>query len=179
VLGCVVSEALYRAAPALTEGKLSRMRAELIRQESLAAIAREMGLSAHLRLDESAAMNGGASRPSILSNALEAIFGAALLDGGYDAARRVIEHSFGAALARPDDAALQKDPKSRLQEYLHAKKLQLPQYRIVSTSGPKQSQTFEVECLVEDLQTRASGSGGTRRHAEQEAAGRVLKLLGA
>ena len=177
VLGCVVTESLYRSAPGLPEGKLSRLRAELIRQESLARIAREIGVSEFLRLDESTSRNDGAARPSILANALEAIYGAVFLDGGYEAARIAVIQTFGAALTKADAAKLQKDPKSRLQEYLHAKRLRLPQYRLVSTHGPKQDQTFEVECLVNDLELKASGSGSSRQRAEQQAAGNLLGLL--
>ena len=177
VLGCVVTESLFRAAPELSEGKLSRLRAELIRQESLACVARELGLSEFLRLDESTSRNEGATRPSILADTLEAIFGAVLLDGGYEAARSAIVHSFGPALTQADPAAVEKDPKSRLQELMHARRRSLPQYRLVSTHGPKQRQTFEVECVVEDLDLRGLGSGSSRRRAEQETAANLLKLL--
>ena len=179
VLGCVVTESLYRTAPGLPEGKLSRLRAELIRQESLARIARDLGVAGFLRLDKSTSRNDGAARPSILSNALEAIYGAIFLDGGYQAARSAVVHTFGSALTKADAAALQKDAKSRLQEYLHSKHLHLPQYRLASTNGPKQDQTFEVECAVNDLGLKASGSGSSRQRAEQQAAASLLKLLAA
>ena len=177
VLGLVVTEALYRAWPAVAEGKLSRLRADLIREESLAAIARGLGLSEFLRLDLSTARNDGASRPSILADALEAVFGAVLLDGGYDAARAAVVHCFGPSLTQADASAVEKDPKSRLQELLHAQRRKLPLYRLVSTHGPKQRQSFEIECLLEDAGQSARGVGSSRRRAEQQAAANLLKLL--
>ena len=99
------------------------------------------------------------------------------MDGGYEAARKAIVHTYGAALAQADASTLNKDPKSRLQEFLHAKRLRLPQYRLVSTHGPKQEQKFEVECVVTDLDLQSNGTGSSRQRAEQEAAGNLLKLL--
>jgi ribonuclease-3 len=177
VLGCAVTELLFRRHPDLPEGKLSRIRAGLIREESLARIGRELGIAAFLRLDESTARNEGAERPSILADALEAVYGAVFLDGGYAAAREVIERTFGAALTQLDPDAVEKDAKTRLQEYLQAKRRAKPQYRVVSTSGAKQNLIFEIECAVDDLALKATGSGSTRQRAEQQAAGNLLKLL--
>jgi len=177
VLGCVVTEALFRRHPGLPEGKLSRIRAGLIREESLARIGRELGIAAFLRLDESTARNEGAERPSILADALEAVYGAVFLDAGYEAAREVVERTFGKALTELDPDAVEKDAKTRLQEYLQAKRCAKPQYRVVSTSGAKQNLTFEIECLVADLDLKASGSGTSRQRAEQQAAGNLLSLL--
>jgi len=177
VLGCVVTEVLFRSAPDLAEGKLSRLRAELIREESLARIAMELGLPEFLRLDRSTSSNEGATRPSILADTLEAIFGAVFLDGGYDAVRVAIAHTYGSALTKADAAALQKDPKSRLQELLHARRRSPPEYRLIGTHGPKQRQTFQVECVVGDLDLSAAGSGSSRRAAEQSAAENLLKLV--
>ncbi|MBC7802648.1 MAG: ribonuclease III [Candidatus Parcubacteria bacterium] len=178
VLGCAVTELLFQRHPELSEGKLSRMRAGLIREESLARIAREIGIAAFLQLDESTARNEGADRPSILADALEAVYGAVFLDGGYGAAREVIARTFGTSLSQLDPESVEKDAKTRLQEYLQGKRRAKPQYRVVSTSGAKQSLTFEVECLVEDLALKASGSGSSRQRAEQQAAGNLLVLLG-
>ena len=177
VLGCVVTESLYRTSPAVAEGSLSRLRAGLIREESLATVARNLGLSEFLRLDVSTTRNEGASRPSILADALEAVFGAVFLDGGYEAARRAIVQCFGAALTQADASAVEKDPKSRLQELLHAQRRGLPQYRLISTHGPKQRQTFEIECVLEDTEAKAVGTGSSRRRAEQQAAANLLKKL--
>lgn len=177
VLGLVVTEVLYTSSPAVSEGKLSRLRADLIREESLAQIARSLGLSEFLRLDVSTTRNEGASRPSILADALEAVFGAVFLDGGYAAARGAIVHCFGPALTQADASTVEKDPKSKLQELLHAKRRRLPEYRLVSTHGPKQRQTFEVECVLEEPALRALGTGSSRRRAEQQAAANLLKQL--
>ncbi len=179
VLGCAITELLFQKHPELPEGKLSRIRAGLIREESLARLARELGIAEFLRLDESTARNEGAGRPSILADALEAIYGAVFLDQGYAAARDVIASTFGTALSQLDPAAVEKDAKTRLQEYLQAKRHAKPQYRVVSTSGAKQNLTFEVECVVGDLGLTAGGSGSTRQRAEQQAAARVLEQIGA
>ena len=178
VLGCAVTELLFQRHPDLPEGKLSRMRAGLIREESLARIARAHGIAVFLRLDESTARNEGAERPSILADALEAIYGAVFLDGGYGAAKEVIARTFGTALSQLDSESVDKDAKTRLQEYLQAKHRAKPQYRVVSTSGAKQSLTFEVECALEEPLLKATGSGSSRQRAEQQAAGNLLTLLG-
>jgi len=177
VLGCVITEFLFQKLPDLPEGKLSRIRAGLIREESLARIAGELGVSGFLRLDESTAKNEGAGRPSILADALEAIYGAVFLDEGYATARDVILRTFGTALSDLNPDAVEKDAKTRLQEHLQAKRRQKPQYRVVSTSGAKQSLTFEVECVVEDLALVARGTGSSRQRAEQQAAAGLLKQL--
>jgi ribonuclease-3 len=177
VLGCVVTELLFQRHPDLPEGKLSRIRAGLIREESLAGIARDLGIAAFLRLDESTARNEGAERPSILADALEAVYGAVFLDAGYGAARDVIVRTFGTALSHLDPESVQKDAKTWLQETLQAKRRAKPQYRVLSATGAKQSLTFEVECAVDDLELKATGSGSSRQRAEQQAAGNLLKLL--
>lgn len=177
VLGCVITEFLFRKLPDLPEGKLSRIRAGLIREESLARIAGELGIAEFLRLDESTAKNEGAARPSILADALEAIYGAVFLDAGYGAAREAILRTFGAALTTLDPDAVQKDAKTRLQEYLQARRRPKPQYRVVSTSGAKQSLTFEVECIVGDPELVSTGTGSSRQRAEQQAAAQLLKQL--
>ena len=179
VLGCVVTELLFQRHPELPEGKLSRIRAGLIREESLARIARELGIAAFLRLDESTARNEGAERPSILADALEAVYGAVFLDGGYGAAKDVIARTFGTALSQLDPESVEKDAKTRLQEYLQAKRRAKPQYRVVSTSGAKQSLVFEVECALEDLKLSATGSGSSRQRAEQQAAANLIKQIDA
>lgn len=177
VLGCAITELLFQKHPELPEGKLSRIRAGLIREESLARIARELGVAEFLLLDESTARNEGAERPSILADALEAIYGAVFLDNGYGAARDVIARTFGTALSQLDPDAVEKDAKTKLQEYLQAKRHAKPQYRVVSTSGAKQNLTFEVECIVGELKLAASGSGSTRQRAEQQAAARLLEQV--
>ena len=177
VLGCAITELLFRDHPELPEGKLSRIRAALIREESLAEVARKLGIAEFLRLDESTARNEGAARPSILADALEAIYGAVFLDGGYGAARDAIGRTFETALSQLDPNAVEKDAKTRLQEYLQAKRRSKPQYRVLSTSGASQQPVFEVECAVGDLSLTARGNGSTRRRAEQQAAANLLKQL--
>ena len=179
VLGCAITELLYRGYPDLAEGRLSRVRAGLIREESLAEVARSLGIAEFLLLDQSTARHEGAARPSILADALEAVYGAVFLDAGYAAAREVIARSFGARLSRLDPDAVDKDAKTRLQEYLQAKRLAKPQYRIVGTRGAKQNLVFEVECEIDEPRRSARGSGSSRQRAEQQAAATLLKQIGA
>jgi ribonuclease-3 len=170
VLNCVVALELYSKFPGLTEGELSRLRASLVSQPSLAAAAAAHGLGLHLRLGEGERKTGGARRPSVLADALEAVVGAAFLDGGFEAARTVVRRLFGEALARIDPATTGKDPKTRLQEYLHSRRLPLPQYSIVATRGEAHELVFRVECEIAALGVRTHGEGPSRRSAEQEAA---------
>lgn len=182
VLDCVIAEELYGRFPELGEGPLSRLRASLVREAALAAAARELGLSAWLRLGEGEAASGGAERTSILADALEAVFGAVFLDGGYEAARAAVLRVYRDALDRLDPSAPAKDPKTRLQEYLQGRGRSLPQYRVIATRGAAHRQLFEVECVVGDQggsEHRSSGAGSSRRLAEQQAAEAMLKLLDA
>jgi len=177
VLNCVVAEELYTRFPALSEGQLSRLRANLVRKDSLSSIAQGLGLSEFLRLGEGELASGGGSRPSMLADALEAVYGAVLLDGGYDAVRATIRHTFKDVLDTLDPAKPAKDPKTLLQEHLQARQCKLPAYNVVATKGAAHSQTFEVECVVQELKLTASGSGSTRRIAEQHAAAKILKQV--
>jgi len=179
VLDCVIREELYERFPALSEGELSRLRASLVRRETLAARARELGVGEHLRLGEGESASGGAERPSILSDGLEALYGAVFLDAGYDAARAVILATFAPLLASLDASALAKDPKTRLQELLQGRGQALPAYRVVATQGAAHRQSFEVECTVGTLGLRTTGRGEARRAAEQQAAEAMLRQLGA
>ena len=175
VLGCVVAEELFQRFPALPEGKLTRARSSLVRESSLAGVARELELAKSIRLDEATAMNNGAERPSILADVLEAVYGAVFLDGGYAAARETITRTFGDALAQINPEAVEKDAKTQLQEYLQGRRRATPQYRLISSHGPKQRLTFEVECVVGDLS--ATGTGSSRQRAEQQAAESLLERL--
>ncbi len=177
VLNCIVAEELYSRFPTLSEGQLSRLRANLVRKESLSAIAQGLGVSEFLRLGEGELANGGGSRPSMLADALEAIYGAMLLDGGYAAVRDSIRHTFETEFAKLDPAKPAKDAKTLLQEHLQGHQRKLPAYRVVATKGAAHNQIFEVECVIEALNLCASGSGSTRRIAEQNAAGKILKQL--
>lgn len=177
VLDCAIAEELYARFPQLDEGELSRLRANLVREAALAEVARGIGLSQFLRVGEGEAASGGATRASILADALEALYGAAFLDAGYEAARRVIRHTFGERLDGIDAQAPAKDAKTRLQEYLQGRRLKLPRYEVVATRGAAHKQTFEVECAVSELGVAAKGSGASRRAAEQQAAEALLAQL--
>jgi ribonuclease-3 len=177
VIGCVVAAELCARFPDMTEGELSRLRASLVREAALATVARALGLSDFLRLGEGEIASGGADRPSILADALEAVYGAVFLDGGYEAARDAVRRNFAAALEALDPGQSAKDDKTRLQELLQARRQKLPEYRVIATAGAAHKQIFEVECIAAGLDLRATGSGSSRRRAEQQAAGHLLKLL--
>lgn len=170
VLNCVVALELYQKFPGLPEGELSRLRANLVNQQSLATIAQRFDFGARLRLGEGELRSGGARRPSILADAVEAVVGAAFLDGGFSAARNVVQVLLGAALSAIDPAVSGKDPKTLLQEYLQGRRLALPQYSVVATRGDAHEQQFQVECVIPELGVRTVGEGASRRSAEQEAA---------
>ena len=178
VLGCVIAEELFARFPQLPEGKLTRLRASLVREEALAEIARRIELAKSLRLGDAALGQGADVRPSILADALEALFGAALVDGGYEAAKGVILAAFDEALHRLDPEQPAKDPKTRLQEYLQGRKLKLPEYRVSATKGAAHRQTFEVECTVAELKLSATGTGTSRQRAELAAAEGLLAQIG-
>jgi ribonuclease-3 len=177
VLNCVVAAALYHRFASLSEGDLSRTRAGLVNQETLARVARGIGLGEEIKLGEGELKSGGSDRSSILADALEAVFGAVLVDGGYDAARVVIEKCYGDVLARADPAALGKDAKTRLQEWLQARRMAVPEYEVTSTSGEAHAQVFEVACRIPALGIVADGRGSNRRGAEQAAAEAALAQI--
>jgi len=177
VLGCVIAGELFARFPDMSEGKLTRLRASLVREESLAELARGVELGKFLRLGDAARGQGPDVRPSILADALEALFGAAFVDGGYEAARTAILCAFADPLDRLDPELPAKDPKTRLQEYLQGRKLKLPEYRVAATKGAAHRQTFEVECKVAELKLSAAGSGTSRQRAEQVAAENLLALI--
>lgn len=179
VLGCVVAESLLLRFPHLSEGELSRLRASLVRKDALAAAAADLDLAGHLRMGHGESASGGAGRPSILADALEALFGAVFLDGGYASARRSILAVLSGALEAADERTTGKDPKTRLQEMLQARRHGLPRYEVVATRGAAHQQEFEVECVVDGIDMRARGSGTSRRAAEQQAASALLGQLGA
>ena len=177
VLDCVIAVALFERFPAIPEGDLSRARAHLVNKDTLADVARRIGLGSAIRLGEGELRSGGADRASILSDALEAVFGAVFLDGGFDAARRTIESAYAELLRDADPAVLGKDPKTRLQEWLQAQRLAVPEYVIVATSGEAHAQRFTVECRIAELDVVATGSGASRRAAEQDAAMHAFEAL--
>lgn len=177
VLDCVIAQDLYARFPGLDEGSLSRLRADLVREAALAEVARAIGLAEFLRLGEGEAASGGGARSSMLADALEALYGAVFLDRGYDAARAVIRHTYGARLEGVDASVLPKDAKTRLQEWLQGRRLKLPVYQVVAARGASHRQTFEVQCTVGELGLAATGNGASRRAAEQKAAEALFAQL--
>ena len=177
VLELAVSNLLFTHMQDLPEGELSRVRALLVRQDSLHRIALDLHLPTVIRLGEGEARSGGRERPSILADAVEALIGAVFLDAGYDAARQLVERLFeGVQLnARLQTAA--KDAKTALQEWLQGRRMQLPRYEVVRTSGEAHEQTFEVRCEVVERQLVENGQGSSRRAAEQMAARAMLQRL--
>jgi ribonuclease-3 len=174
VLNCVVAKLVFHEFATADEGDLSRFRASLVSGEALAVIAAEIDLGSQLRLGSGELKSGGFRRKSILADALEALFGAVYLDGGFDAAAGVIERLFVPRLDRLPSAAELKDPKTRLQEALQARGLPLPSYAVESISGEAHNQVFQVRCSVSSLGLKVSASGASRRRAEQAAAQLLL-----
>jgi ribonuclease-3 len=170
VVNCAVALELYRKFPDLTEGELSRLRASLVSQPSLAAIAAASGFGGYLRLGEGELKSGGARRPSMLADAVEAVIGAAFLDGGFDAAHAIVGRLFSEPLEKIDPRTSGKDAKTLLQEYLQSRRMPLPRYTVVTIHGEAHDQLFEVECEIEPLAIRCRGTGASRRSAEQQAA---------
>jgi ribonuclease-3 len=177
VLGCAVADELYARFPQLSEGKLTRLRASLVREETLAEVARELQLAQFLRLGEGELASGPEPRASILADALEAVFGALFLDAGYEAARKAVLKAFGPLVERLDPELPAKDAKTELQEMLQAKHKRLPGYRVLSVQGEAHRQSFEVECEVVELGLKATGSGTSRQRAEQQAAMAMLEKI--
>ena len=170
VLNCVIALALYERFPALPEGDLSRLRAALVKQETLARVAERLQIGAAIELGEGEHRSGGARRPSIMADALEAVFGAVMLDAGFEAARTVVVDAYAELLSDADPEVLGKDAKTRLQEWLQARRMALPDYVVVATTGEAHLQQFNVECRVAALDIVTVGTGTSRRVAEQVAA---------
>ncbi|MDH4059880.1 MAG: ribonuclease III [Aquincola sp.] len=177
VLQTAISALLYERFAGSDEGDLTRVRAHLVREDSLARAALAVGLPDVLRLSEGEARGGGALRPSILADALEAVIGAAFVDGGYAQAHALVQRLFGEVIAGTGIDNWTKDAKTELQEWLQARKLPVPAYRIVATRGQSHAQTFDVECAVPSLGLTEHGEGKSRRAAEQNAARRMLATL--
>ena len=175
ILNCVVADILYERFQSIDEGDLSRLRANLVKQQSLYEIAQKLELSQFLRLGEGELKSGGFRRPSILADTLEALLGAIFLDTGFDAARVVIRAFYIPILDSVDPQTLGKDAKTLLQEFLQSKKISLPLYNVIATHGAAHSQEFEIECLVPKLSIQVFGHGGSRRAGEQAAAKLALE----
>jgi len=177
VLNLAVSHLLYTRLSALPEGDLSRVRANLVKQDTLHRLALELQLSPLLRLGEGEARSGGPNRPSILADALEALIGAVYLDAGFAAAEALVRRLYESVEINPRMDAVAKDPKTELQEWLQGHKMKLPVYRVAATLGAAHKQTFDVECEVPELGLRERGIGGSRRAGEQAAAAAMLIRL--
>jgi len=177
VLNLAISDLLYSRLTTLAEGDLSRVRANLVRQETLHRIALELQLPDVLRLGEGEARSGGPRRPSILADTLEALIGAVYRDAGFTAAESLVHRLFADVDITPQMQAAGKDPKTELQEWLQGRKMKLPAYRVIATLGAAHRQTFDVECEVTELGHAERGIGGSRRAGEQAAAAAMLAYL--
>lgn len=177
VLNCVIAVALFRRYPDLAEGDLSRMRANLVRQDALHRLALSLNLGDSLRLGEGELKSGGNQRPSILADALEALIGAVYLDAGFEVAQAVIARLYLSLFDELSSGPVTKDAKTTLQEWLQGRKKPLPRYHVIDASGAAHEQRFEVACEIENPALRTTGQGSSRRLAEQDAADRALKAL--
>ena len=177
VLNLAVSALLYERLSKLPEGDLSRVRANLVKQDTLHRIAVELGLPDVLRLGEGEARSGGHKRPSIPADALEAVIGAVHLDAGYAAAEALVHRLFQDVEIAPSMQAAAKDPKTELQEWLQGRRMKLPVYRVAGVFGAAHKQTFDVECEIPELGVTERGIGASRRAGEQAAAAAMLLTL--
>ena len=177
VLNLAVASLLYQRLSDLPEGDLSRVRANLVKQDTLHQLALRLQVSDVLRLGEGESKSGGQQRPSILADALEALIGAVYLDAGYTSAEAPVHRLFQGVEINPQMQAAAKDPKTALQEWLQGRKMKLPQYSVVATVGAAHRQTFDVECVITELGLAERGIGGSRRAGEQAAAAARLAAL--
>jgi ribonuclease-3 len=177
VLNLAISGLLFEKLGALPEGDLSRVRANLVKQDTLFELAQALGLSHGLRLGDGEKRSGGHKRPSILADALEAVIGSVFLDGGYEPASALVRRLYAGVELNTRMSALGKDPKTELQEWLQARKMKLPVYRVVATLGEAHKQTFDVECTVQETGHSERGIGASRRAGEQAAAAAMLQHL--
>lgn len=177
VLNLAVAALLYEGLSELPEGDLSRVRANLVKQDTLHKVAVELGLPDLLRLGEGEAKSGGQKRPSILADALEAVLGAIYLDAGFEAASQLVRRLFKDVEISAQMQAIGKDPKTELQEWLQGRKMNLPIYRVVGTQGAAHKQTFDVECEIVEYRRAERGIGGSRRAGEQAAAAAMLAFV--
>ncbi|MFT3930091.1 MAG: ribonuclease III [Spongiibacteraceae bacterium] len=177
IVNFIIAEALFQRFPTTREGELTRMRATLIRTETLAAIAREFELGDYLRLGSGEMKSGGKRRESILADTLEAMIGAIYLDGGIEPCKQCVLRWFESRLQQVVPGEINKDPKTRLQEWLQARGRALPVYTLAATHGEEHNQQFDMVCTLPSVSQTFSGSGSSRRAAEQEAAQQALDFL--
>lgn len=177
IVNFVIAEALFQRFPEAREGQLSRLRARLVKGQTLAELAREMAFGEHLRLGSGEMKSGGHRRDSILADAVEAVIGAIYLDAGMQTVRARVLSWYAVRLEAISLQDTQKDPKTRLQEFLQSRQAPLPRYEVVNVDGEAHAQTFSVECHIELLEGHTTGIGPSRRHAEQQAAEKALERL--
>ena len=177
ILGYVIAETLYREHPGIAEDALTLARAQLVRRDTLSGIALELGLGEHLKLGTGERKSGGRQRASILADAVEAVIGAVSLDGGIEAARSLVQRLYASHLKAVDPGSVSKDAKTTLQELLQGRALSLPVYEVAATGGSEHRRTFTVSCRVGDLALETTGTGSSRRAAEQAAAEAMIERL--
>lgn len=177
VLNLAVSDLLFARLASLPEGDLSRIRANLVKQDTLHQLAVDLGLPDIIRLGEGEMRSGGQKRPSILADTLEAIIGAVYLDAGFATAQSLVQRLFNSVEINPQMEAIGKDAKTELQEWLQGRKMKLPVYRVVATIGAAHKQSFDVECEIPELRLTERGIGGSRRSGEQAAAAAMLQTV--
>jgi ribonuclease III len=177
VVNCVVAKYLHNSFPELQEGDLSRLRSNLVNQQTLYMLAQQLQLGELLMLGEGERKSAGSSRPSILADALEALVGALFLDGGFNVAENAVLGLYIPYIKQADVTTLGKDGKTLLQEYLQSRKLPLPQYTVIATQGEAHAQVFQVECVIAPLKMATHGEGTSRRIAEQMAADTAYRKL--
>ncbi len=177
VLNCVIAKYLYDTYPDLPEGDLSRLRSNLVNQQTLAILAQQLNLGEQLLLGDGERKSAGFRRPSILADGLEALFGAVFLDADFSAAEKVVLGLYVPFIEQADLQTLGKDAKTLLQEYLQARKFPLPQYSVMEIKGEAHAQTFVVSCNVAQLELTTQGEGASRRIAEQIAAERAYQRI--
>lgn len=177
ILGCVIAKYLFREFPNLSEGELSRLRSNLVREETLVALAQQLNLGSYLLLGEGELKSGGCRRPSILADGMEAILGAIFLDADFAAVEKVVLNLYVPYLEKVDVQTLGKDAKTLLQEYLQGKRLPLPLYTVLTIQGEAHAQSFHVECDIPSLKITAHGEGNSRRNAEQQAALAAYQMI--
>jgi len=178
VLNLIISNFIYRRFESASEGRLSRIRASLVKQDTLAGVAREIGLGDHIQLGGGELKSGGFRRASILSDALEALIAAIYLDSNYAQAEKTVLHLFDDLLQAVDVESSLKDAKTKLQEYLQGRQKPVPLYKVIQTNGKSHDQVFTVSCELSDLDLHSEGKGSSRKKAEQQAAHKLLQKLG-
>lgn len=177
VLNCAIAGLFFKRFPQLPEGRLSRFRASMVNQRALSELALSLGMDQLIWLGEGEHKSGGEKRPSILADALEAVFGAIYIDSDFSRAEQVISELYKPMLETIDLETQAKDPKTLLQEFLQSQRLELPEYTVVKTVGKAHQQKFKVECVISEFNIRTQGEGTSRRRAEQAAAQSAYELV--